>query len=288
MARSEDDFDGRGARRGYERAESPALPLRGMIDAARRQALIIFALVVREFRLRSRDNPFRQLIDAASMLVIVGAHMVLLLFFDKAVPYGDSDVVFICSGLFPILFFRLLANKVIGFVKTSGRLGPLPMVHPLDYVFALAIVDGLTLLFTFVCFFLVLELIGISRYATPFDPIQIAIAIAFAFPLAIGVGLVNAHVIFLFPVWRPIWMMISRLQMIFAAVFFLPERLPPLLRTIIWYNPASHIVALVRTAFYPAYPTFMISLPYLGAWVLFSLLIGLAMQKSMRSRLAEA
>ncbi|ODN71735.1 hypothetical protein A6302_00876 [Methylobrevis pamukkalensis] len=43
----------------------------------------------------------------------------------------------------------------------------------------------------------------------------------------------------------------------------------------------------MRTAFYPMYPTQMISVPYVLAWIIGSLVVGLAMQRVMRFRIVE-
>jgi capsular polysaccharide transport system permease protein len=247
-----------------------------------RQVRVVTALTIREVRLRNSKHAFSQLFDLLEALVFILAHWVIFTFLHRSLLIGDSLLLFITTGIFPVLFFRTMSIRAASAIAAAKSVTTIPYIEALDYSIARVFVEFISFAVMFIFFFAMIAAFGLSKFAIPYNPVaimQFGILIAI---FAFGVGLINAFVIALFPVWKFIWGMVSRVQIFFSAVFFIPEYMVPQVKEILAYNPIMHLVALFRMGFYPTYPTHLFSMSYIAGWSCAVLVLGLALERSLR------
>ncbi|TCR82262.1 ABC transporter permease [Rhizobium sp. BK376] len=247
-----------------------------------RQKNIIFALIIREFRVRNSKHAFTHLFDIVHTVFFIIAHWLIFKFAGRHLLIGDSLLTWITTGIFPVLYFRSISIRAAQGVRASKPLRTIPFVHPLDVSIAKVAIEALTFIGTFAFFFDMIYVSGESRYAAPFNLLPILESIALLTLLAFGVGLVNSFISSVFPLYTLAWSAFARVQLFFSAVFYIPEYLPPSVRYWISFNPLLHFVSLFRTGFYQSYPTHLISFSYMFWWAIGTTFVGLVLERRMR------
>ncbi|OLP53412.1 hypothetical protein BJF92_01260 [Rhizobium rhizosphaerae] len=248
-----------------------------------RQLRIISALTIREVRLRNSKHAFTQLFDLGEALVFIMVHWVIFTVMHRQLLIGDSLLIFISTGIMPVLLFRTISIRAASAVEASKGVTSIPLVGALDYSIARSFVEFLSFTLTFCLFFTLAYAFGMSRFALPFDYqpiIEFAILISL---FSFGMGLINSFITYLFPLWKFLWGGFSRVQIFFSAVFYIPEYMPPELKYYVSFNPIMHFVSLFRTGFYPTYPTHLISMTYMISCTVAVLVLGLALERSLRN-----
>lgn len=248
-----------------------------------RQARVVTALMIREVRLRNSKHAFMQLFDVMEAIGYIIGLWLIMSFTGRKLLIGDNLLLFIATGVFPVLFFRTMSIRAAGAIEASKFVTSVPYIEALDYSFARTAVEFFTFSLLFSIFFVLLSTVTHSRYSMPTDAAAIAEFAIGIFLFSLGVGLVNSFVIYIFPLWKFVWSMFSRVQIFFNAVLFIPEYMPPPIKNIIVYNPVVHFVTLFRSAFYPSYPMHIFSREYMWGWTFAVLLIGLALERALRN-----
>lgn len=252
-----------------------------------RQARVITALTIREVRLRNSKHAFMQLFDLLEALVFIVAHAVIFTFLQRQLLIGDSLLLFITTGIFPVLFFRTMSIRAATAIEAAKSVTSVPYVEAIDYSIARTFVEFLSFSLLFIFFFAMIYAFELSRFAIPYDISSIIQFLILIATFSFGIGLINSFITYMFPLWKFIWGMISRVQIFFSAVFYIPEYMAPQVKQLVAYNPIMHFVALFRIGFYPTYPTHLLSMDYLFGWTCAVLLIGLALERALRNHRAE-
>lgn len=248
---------------------------------------VVSALTIREVRLRNSKHAFMQVFDLLEAVVFILGHWLIFTFLHRNLLIGDSLLLFIATGVLPVLFFRTISMRAAAALEASAAVTNIPFVEAIDYSIARSFVEFLSFSLAFVAFFALIGVFDVSRYALPYNPIAIVQFLGLITMFSFGIGLINSFLIYLFPLWKFIWSMFSRIQIFFSAVFFIPEYMPPQIKEILAYNPIMHFVALFRTAFYPTYPTHLLSMNYILGWTFFVMMLGLALERALRNHRAH-
>ncbi|PYE29400.1 capsular polysaccharide transport system permease protein [Rhizobium sp. PP-WC-2G-219] len=251
-----------------------------------RQLRIVSALTIREVRLRNSKHAFGQLFDLLEAIVFIIIHWAIFTFMHRHLLIGDSLLLFISTGILPVLFFRTISVKTATALEAAKSVTSIPYVEALDYSLARSFVEFLSFTMMFGLGFVMIYALGLSRFAIPYDFTPIIVCILMLTVFSFGIGLVNSFITFLFHPWKLFWGFFSRVQIFLSAVFFIPEYMPPELRNIVAYNPMMHFVSLFRTGFYPTYPTHLLSVTYIGCWTAAVLILGLALERVLRNHRA--
>lgn len=248
-----------------------------------RQIRIVSALTIREVRLRNSKHAFMQLFDLLEAIVFIVIHWAIFTFMHRHLLIGDSLLLFISTGILPVLFFRTISVKTATALEAARAVTSIPYIEAIDYSIARSFVEFLSFTIMFGLGFVMIYAFGLSRYALPFDFSPLFTCLFLLTLFAFGIGLLNSFITFLFPIWKFFWGFFSRVQIFLSAVFFIPEYMPPELRNIVAYNPMMHFVSLFRTAFYPTYPTHLLSVTYIMGWTAVLLALGLAAERALRN-----
>lgn len=248
-----------------------------------RQTRVISALTIREVRLRNSKHAFMQLFDLLEAIAYILAHWILFTFLHRQLLIGDSLLLFIATGILPVLLFRTISIRAATAIESSKTVVSIPYIESIDYAIARCLVEIISFTIVFSLFFIMIYLTGLSKYAIPYDMADIVKFLVIISLFSFGIGLINSFIIFLFPVWKFVWSMFSRVQIFFSAVFYIPEYMPPVVKNLVSYNPMMHFVTLFRISFYPTYPTHLLSMDYILGWTGAVLVIGLALERSLRN-----
>jgi capsular polysaccharide transport system permease protein len=197
---------------------------------------------------------------------------------------GDSLLIFLTTGVAPVLYFRSISIRTAGAIASSTHLMTIPYIQPLDCAIARAGIEVISFILLFAAFLAGINIFGLSRFAIPYNFEPIIISLTCLTLTAFGFGLLNAYFIALFPLWKFLWSAISRCQIFYSGVFFIPEYMPPQLRRFLVYSPMMQFVSLFRTGFYPSYPTHLISISYIVWFTIAILFLGLGLERLWRGR----
>lgn len=253
-----------------------------------RQVRVITALTIREVRLRNSKHAFMQLFDLLEAVLFIVVHWIIFTFLHRQLLIGDSLLIFIATGVLPVLLFRSISIRAASAIEASKSVTSIPYIEAMDYSIARTTVEFLSFTLLFSLFFVLVYQFKISKFAIPYNFQSIALFLVLIVLFGFGLGLINSFIAYLFPLWKFIWGIFSRVQIFFSAVFFIPEYMPPMIKEVLAYNPIMHFVALFRTAFYPTYPTHLLSISYLFEWTGAVLFLGLALERTLRNHRANA
>jgi len=244
---------------------------------ARRHATArtVAALMLREMSTRYGRKPGGYLWAVleplgAIMLLSVGFSLLL-----RSPSLGDSFLLFYATGYLPFDMYKSLSTSVARSITFSKPLLFYPSVTWLDTILARFALNTLTLL-TVSCILLTGILLGTDT-RTVLDMPPIVTAMALGAGLGLGVGALNCFLNGMFPVWEQIWAIVMRPMFLASGVLFLYDDLPSGVQAILWWNPVMHVTGLMRTGFYPMYGADYVSVPFVLAVILGTLVMGLIM-----------
>lgn len=198
-------------------------------------------------------------------------------------PLGLSFEVFFATGVVLARTWRTSTNPIIVAV-TKGFKGNMPLVSNLDNAYSVWILDMATggVVMTIILF--ILDLWGME--AVPADILTCLMVYMVFSVFTFSFALMFAVLIYIIPVAR-------RFQSIFMmAMFFtsgfaaLLDRMPPMLRDIVSWNPLVHLIEWFREGFYPGYECVSKDLGYLFTVTICCLLFGLVGERAFRRRVA--
>ncbi|MFZ5709392.1 MAG: ABC transporter permease [Pseudomonadota bacterium] len=209
---------------------------------------VLAALVIRETSARFGRSWGGYLWAVGEPLGGIVLLSVAFSFVVHAPPLGKSFVLFYATGVIPFLTYSAVAAGAMNALQANRGLFVYPVVTPLDSILARAVLETLTFVVIAVLFFP--ALIRLTGEDPVTDPAAFALAMALAAALGLGVGTANAVVATLFPAWRAIWSVLNRPLFIISGVLFPFDAVPDDLRPVIHANPLTHVIAVMRAAFY--------------------------------------
>lgn len=235
----------------------------------------IAALVLREMATRYGRSPGGYV---WAVLEPLGGIIILAVGFSLVIrnpPLGNSFVLFYATGFLPFGLYQSLSGHIMRCINFSRALLHYPSVTWVDAVLARFSLNLLTELLVMILLLGVLLNITNTLVILEFGPIFLSIALAAL--LGLGVGVLNCALMGLFPIWAQIWSIVTRPLFLMSGIFFLQESLPPLVQDILWWNPLSHVTALMRVGFYPTYRGDFVNLPYVAGFGLICLFFGVVL-----------
>ena len=250
-----------------------------------RDLRIIAALVIREMGSTFGTSPGGYLWAIVSP---VGAIMLLSITFSflvRSPALGTSFVLFYATGYLPFDIYNQLSSKIAAALRFCRALLVYPGLTWMHAVLARLLLNVLT---SFMVFFLVIIGILLSvETRSVLDPAPVLIGLALASLLGFAVGMMNCLLMGLFPVWERVWPVITRPLFLLSGMLFLYEDMPRFAQNVLWWNPVVHIIALVRTGFYPTYHGSFISISYVCAVSLIMLVLSIVFLRRFYQRVLE-
>lgn len=233
----------------------------------------VMALMIREMATRYGRSPggyvWALLEPMGAILILAVGFSVML----KSPPLGTSFMLFYATGFLPFSLYQSLSNHVARSINFSRALLMYPAVTWVDAVLARFTLNALTeVLVTVILLGAMLAMID-TRVAL--EGAMLLQALVLAMALGLGVGVLNCALIGLFPVWMQIWSILSRPLFLVSGVIFLFDDMPRLVQSIMWYNPLTHVLGLMRAGIYPTYRADYVMLSYPLIFAMITLFFGM-------------
>lgn len=237
-------------------------------QTARRPSSIrtIVALMLREISMTNGRSILGYLWEIVIPVVAIVLFTLIAGAFFRSPPIGSNFALFYASGILPFNFAIEIVTRVSGSVRFSRPLLNYPNVTFLHALLARFLIAAITksLVFALVLYSIV-TLYGLSTY---FDYRAVLVALALAFLLGLAVGSFNCLVTSFVPTYERVWQVLTRPLFLFSAVLYLFESVPLPYRDWLWWNPAIHLVGLMRRGLYPTYDAAYVSVTYLVSIIL--------------------
>ncbi|MEO1538831.1 MAG: ABC transporter permease [Pseudomonadota bacterium] len=212
---------------------------------------VLFAMIMREMNTRygrSFGGYAWAILEPVGFIAILSVAFGLMI---RTPALGSSFVLFYASGYIPFHYFIETSNNVGGALQLNRPLMQYPSVTPIDAILARFTLSLFTLFIVSILIFA-----GVFILAGPPQVLTaeyLLMSFGLGALLGIGVGSVNVVLFAFFPVWRQLWMIITRPLFILSGIFYTFESMPEVIRSILWYNPLIHVVGYARKGMYPFY-----------------------------------
>ena len=156
-------------------------------------------------------------------------------------------------------------------------------VRPFDVAIARASVEAFSMFFISITILGVAALLG--QNVIPEDPITALFALIGLWLFGFGYGLVTSVGMRLVQDLGHIFQLLMMPLYLISGVIVPVSTIPLPYRDWLLWNPLVHGLELVRLGFFPNYHTVDVNFTYLYAWVLCSLVLGMALYRGLETRL---
>ncbi len=224
---------------------------------------VIMALILREIGSRDSRSSLGFLwafIEPIGTVIILAFAFSITL---RSPRLGTNFPLYYVTGVVPFHMYSQCASKVSGSIRFSRQLLGFPSVTVLDALFARFILNYVISALVFVTLTGIIIWYYDLRVNVNVESVGLSIAMAGA--LALGIGTFNSVLFLAWPTYENIWGMFSRPMFLASGVLFLIDDLPDYIFNILWWNPAAHVVAEMRHAFFPSYDAGWVSPFYVFA-----------------------
>jgi capsular polysaccharide transport system permease protein len=250
-----------------------------------RMCRVVFALMIREMKTRYGRSRMGYAMALITPALQKGLMVTIMVLYERKAPLGPSAVLFYWAGLSSYHMFGFTVSKCLISLKYAKKDRILPIVRPPDMLLARGILEGSTNTVVNIIGFTLIYIFD-TKMALPGAPIYVIESMALMLMLGLGVSFILAVFCVFFPTLMYLWRAVSVVLMLVSGTYKVADTLPPSIRDILWWNPVSHGIELFRLGFYPTYPDIFISVPYLTSCACGTLVVGLALERVMRRRIA--
>ena len=245
---------------------------------------VIRALILRNLQLKYHGNRFGLLQELIRPVTVILAHWMLFTLLRKPMPGEIPVAAFVLAGFSVWFAFNYTVQGAAGGAKWPGGATALPGVTAMHLRLARA---AWPLLVNLVFCLVALLPFGAFGADLPLPDLpQTALVFLVAGAMGVGFGLLTERLGTVWSIVRPIEKLTVWALFVTCGLYFVVERVPPVLAAVFLYNPLLHLVELERHAFDPGYPTMMIEPAYPVCVAAVLLVLGLAACRSIRDTAA--
>lgn len=247
---------------------------------------IIVALMLHDIRSRMGGNAFGYLAMGVGWPL---SHMLLVLVIyaglHRTAPYGNSAALWFATGIVPFLAFQYISRWIMMGIVFDRPLLSFPAVKATDILFARAVIEMLNSGLVVLIIFAIFWALGIDFI--PHDVVQASLALLAMMMLGLGWGTVNAIIAAAFPFWVTAFFLFQMGLWVASGILFVPDALPEIVRTPLSYVPPLQGVEWMRSAYYEGYGSTVLDKPYLIAFAMVSLFLGLTSERLIRGKMLQ-
>lgn len=224
------------------------------------QIHVLHALMLHDIKSRFFGNGWGYVVTilwpGAHIAIIVIAHTL-----HKETPYGDSALVYACTGVLPYIAWNYISKFTMSASVQNKAYRQYPIVTTLDIMIARECLEFVSLTIITVSVMITIYLCGSNP--VPAHPGTAALGLASAILLGMGFGIFNGTIAALFPLWQLGYILILLSFYFTSGVIFInPENLPSPYADWLSWNPLLHCVEWIRMAYYDDYPHRLLSQAY--------------------------
>ncbi|WP_432823814.1 ABC transporter permease [Trichloromonas sp.] len=256
-----------------------------LLEAVRIQRRVVWALMLRETKTLFGKHKLGYLWALINASFTLGIFWVIRELAGAPAPHGLSMPVFLLGGFIPWYLFNETITGAMNSVGGNRALLAYPQVFPIDIIVARALLHGAMYMCVLVFLLTVAWLCG--YVIVLHDPAAMLMALTLALLLGFGVGALCSSFNLMWPTTRLIVPMLLRILFFTSGLFFSVEMAPAYARDILFYNPLSHLIELLRNGMSAGYESRFVFMPYVFGVVLFVLPLGLLLERYSRQFLNE-
>jgi ABC-type polysaccharide/polyol phosphate export permease/Tfp pilus assembly protein PilF len=245
---------------------------------------VIYAIMLRDIRTRfghTKLGYFWAIMEPITHLMTLG--MVFYAMNHSPPPVGENLFLFYITGLVPFLMFSHVSHDVMSAAEANNAMLQLPIVKRTDIMVAHALRQFATELCVGIIIFSIAGLLG--QRGVPADPMTALAGVTLIWLLAVGVGAFNLVVVEMYPSYETLFASIIRVLYVVSGIYFSPIAMPDWIRDVLVWNPILQGIELFRSGFFPQYQPHWLDVNYLLLWVVASIGIGFALERSLRARM---
>ena len=192
---------------------------------------------------------------------------------------GNADVVvWIIIGMLAFFLFLRTAVQVTHAVDSNRPLFTYRQVKPFYPAIARAVLEGFLMAIIALVILGTAALLGHQTF--PVDALLVIQAVFGLWLFGIGYGLVASVLMALVPEMEHVLKIVMLPLYLISGVIWPLASIPLPYRDILMINPIAHGLELVRMGFFPYYHTVPgLSMPYLFAWGVVSIMLGLMLYR---------
>lgn len=246
---------------------------------------VVTAIILRETKTRFGKYKMGYL----WALIEPSSYVAILLFIRNemhtAIPFGQNLFLFLLTGILVYRVFISIAGRAINSISANKALLTYPLVKPLDPVIARIVLEILTMSIIGTIFFTLLSMfsdVEIMHYPNIFAEAILAVML-----LGASVGVFNAILSCIFPSWERIWSLLKFPLLFLSGIFYIPRSMPPLVQSIISWNPVLHCVEWLRYGSYLDYDP-LLDKSYVIWFALVVLVLGLLLERIYRNSIVRS
>lgn len=215
---------------------------------------VIYALILRQattlYGQRSAGYVWGLLMPTLQLAVMAA----LFALAGRESPAGDYMLVFLLTGILPLILWRNTMTRNASAIAQSRGLMNYPAVKPFEIVTARAILEVATMLMVALIFVVVLwTFYGIPVSEWIDDPLSLLGALGTLAFFSYGTGMFSAQLGRIFEPWRDFSSFVGRAAFFTSGIFFTLNSIPPALRKYVQLNPLAHCIEWIRAAGIPGY-----------------------------------
>jgi capsular polysaccharide transport system permease protein len=260
--------------------------LQELVEPLRIQGRVLLALMLREARTRYGRQKFGYLWALIEPIIHIALFYAIFQYMLRIVPLGHSLPMFLATGLSTYLGFSNVMNRTQGGFASNEALLAYPVVSVMDVFLGRALLELAT--WAAATFIILGGLIVSGFDPLPRSVLMMISAILLMFGIGFGLGMVIGIVSQFVPTIDSLISVPLRILYFASGLFYLPDAMPPAVRSILEWNPVLHGITLFRMGYYSNYDSHMLDLKYLviwsGACVLAAFLVERLTRKALLSR----
>jgi capsular polysaccharide transport system permease protein len=248
----------------------------------RQQINVINALIVRDVTSRFGSSVAFVLAIAwplAHIWILVGLNSIG----NRAVPFGESSVLWYAVGMVPFIIFSYTSRMiVIGMVMNKPLLS-FPRIKITDILISRSIIEALVSAIVVMVLIVILTIMKVDYW--PWRPAEAFLAICCAFMMGVGYGTINGLLAMAFHQWATVYNLFIIVLWISSGVLFLPNIMPEEIRKLLYFHPTIHPLELLRGSVYDGYSSLILDVKFMIFGSVLCLVSGLLLERIVRGRL---
>jgi len=236
------------------------------MEAVRVQFRVIFALVLREARIRHGRSRLGYSWSIIEPVLLISALTVLFTTVRGNAGSVEDFAIFFATGVLPYQYFRNASQFISTGFEQNMPLFNYPPVRPIDTLVARTFLELTTnvLVMVLVLSFQVFVLGADGPYDLPRLLLVLMITTLFAFGAGLNLAIDKRGM----PSIGNIYLIIMGPSFFLSCVFYSLGSVPTVFRDILVWNPLVHIVEGFRTGYFPGYPAQDVDLMYPFWWAI--------------------
>ncbi len=255
-------------------------------SGARKQASVIAALVIKDFKSRSSKVRLGMLWMILDPMVMMVMFAVLHYMIGRTSIEGVSIFLFLSSGFITYAIVKQGIGSVPRAIKMNSSLLNFPQVRPISCIAARFLFEMCLLLITAVILYFILWWFW-DLVPSFHDPLRLIQAVAIALTLSFGLSLLLGVYVTLYDTVGKLASLVARPLLFLSCVIHSLRDVPASGRYYILLNPITHLVDTARTSMFNIVPLPEVNLYYPTMWAVSLLGVGILAYYVNRYRLIQ-